>query len=69
MFLVFKTTVNSPQEAVRLQPHLDALLYPAKWNFDLSDCDRILRVEGQQHISPLVIDTVRKLGFECVELD
>ena len=69
MVLVFKTTVNNPQEAVRLQPHLDALLHPAKWNFDLSDCDRILRVEGAPHASAHVIETLRKQGFDCAELE
>jgi hypothetical protein len=46
MVLVFKTTVDTQGEARKLKPHLDELLMPVKWNFDLSDCDRILRVEG-----------------------
>lgn len=69
MVLVFKTTVNNPGEARRVKPHLDKVLLPARWNFDLTDCDRILRVEGAPHASTAVISTLRQLGFDCAELD
>ena len=68
MVLVYKTTVDTPAKAQKLKPHLDALLKPVKWNFDLSDCDRILRVEGPAHISDTVIQTLLIQGYECIEL-
>ena len=69
MVLVYKTTVDTPEKAQKLKPYLDKLLKPVKWNFDLSDCDRILRVEGPPHISGQVIHALRIQGFDCIELE
>lgn len=62
---IFKTNVqevaDSQQVIARLLEHLPQ----TKINFDLSDCDRILRVEG----ASVCVDTVTKLvasfGFDC----
>ncbi len=69
MFLVFKTTVDTHGKANELKPHLDELLAPAKWNFDLADHDKILRVEERENVAGMVIDTLKIHGFECVELE
>lgn len=69
MVLVFKTTVDTQGKARKLKPYLDELLMPVKWNFDLSDRDRILRVEGPEHMSNPVIHTLRTHGFDCIELE
>jgi hypothetical protein len=68
MILVFKTTVDTNGKARKLRPYLNEL--PAvKWNFDLMDCDRILRVETPENIANTIIHTLNKQGFDCVELD
>ncbi|MES2004650.1 MAG: hypothetical protein V4450_09015 [Bacteroidota bacterium] len=69
MILVFKTTVDTAGMAEKLKPHLDEVLPHAKWNFDLGDCDRILRIDGPAHVSSKVIETLQQQGFDCVELD
>lgn len=69
MFLVFKTTVDTHGKANELKPHLDELLSPAKWNFDLADHDKILRVEEKENVANIVINTLNVHGFECVELE
>ncbi len=69
MVLVFKTSVNNLQDAKFLQPCLDHLLHPAKWNFDLGDCDRILRVESVHASASDVISVLENNGFDCVELE
>ncbi|MEO7531874.1 MAG: hypothetical protein ABIS69_10695 [Sediminibacterium sp.] len=69
MVLVYKTTVDTQAKARKLKPYLDELLMPVKWNFDLSDCDRILRVEGPPQISDHVIHTLHTQGYACIELD
>jgi hypothetical protein len=68
MILVFKTTVDTNGKARKLKPHLNELP-AAKWNFDLMDCDKILRVETTENISHMIIHTLHKQGFDCVELD
>lgn len=63
--LVFKTTVRRLRHIRRLSAGLTAL---GRWNFDLDDCDRILRVEtGSCHVSAIV-GLLSCFGFQCEEL-
>lgn len=66
---VYKTSVRGEEEVNRLRPALNRLMPGSgEWNFDLEDCDRILRVET----SCLNEKAIRKLllsyGFDCEEL-
>ncbi len=67
--LVFKTSVTKPNQIRRLRPLLNRLLNgTGKWNFDLEDCDNILRVETHR-LTPAEISHVFRLyGFYCEEL-
>ena len=69
MILVFKTTVTTSAKINILKPHLDGLLPSARWNFDLMDCDNILRVNSSDDLSTLIISTLNKFGFDCIALD
>jgi hypothetical protein len=69
MIEVFKTNV---QEICAVQI-LTALLlehFPGyKINFDLHDCDKILRLEGETISASKVISVVKENGFTCSVLD
>ncbi|WP_347374088.1 hypothetical protein [Aequorivita sp. Q41] len=67
--LVFKTSVTKNYEIKQLQPLLNKLTYKNdSWNFDLEDCDNILRVETQ-FLEPIAITTtLQNQGFYCTEL-
>ncbi|UOB19113.1 hypothetical protein [Abyssalbus ytuae] len=67
--LVFKTSVKNSKEVKKLKPILNTLTSSnGKWNFDLEDCDNILRVETH-HLRPLIISsTLQANGFYCEEL-
>lgn len=67
--LVFKTSVIKRNQVKRLRPLLDRLMEGnGTWNFDMEDCDNILRVEAHQ-LSPAAISCVLRLhGFLCEEL-
>lgn len=69
MILVFKTNVSSVSKAQKLKPVLDNSLHNAKWNFDLSDCDKVLRVDSPEDVSKLIIHTLNSYGFDCAELE
>ena len=45
---VFKTNVNDHPDARHIIYLLQQTFINCKINFDLDDCDKILRVEGQQ---------------------
>ena len=68
MILVFKTTVTTREEIKKLKVHLDELLFNSKWNFDLEDCDNILRVDGPEKMEDHIINLLNRLGFDCMEL-
>ncbi|MEM9142490.1 MAG: hypothetical protein AAGA86_05840 [Bacteroidota bacterium] len=67
--LVFKTSVGSKRKIRWLAPKLNRLVTKnGHWNFDLEDCDNILRVEAQDldaHSIEMLFD---RLGFLCEEL-
>ena len=66
---VFKTSVCSQSDISKLKVHLDNIIKNGKWNFDLEDCDNILRVESSDYITEAIIGLLNKHGFECAELD
>ncbi len=67
--LVFKTSITKPNQVRRLRPLLNRILNGnGEWNFDLEDCDNILRVETHR-LAPAAISWVLEVhGFQCVEL-
>lgn len=67
--LVFKTSVSTSFNVNEVKPLLDDLMnYSENWNFDLEDCDRILRVEAYQLKPNDIIQNLNKAGFVCEEL-
>ena len=67
--LVFKTSVKKYKDVHQLSPLLDRLINPSgRWNFDLEDCDNILRVETPVIAAGLVINTLEERGYLCEEL-
>jgi len=67
--LVFKTSVQKDHQVEKLKPAMNALFGKnEKWNFDLEDCDNILRVESP-HLQPQEVRAILLLnGFCCHEL-
>lgn len=68
MVLVFKTNVDSPLKVKRIAPKLNRLFPKVKWNFDLEDCDRILRLESDNDIIKEIVLLMKVLGFKCEAL-
>lgn len=67
--LVFKTSISNNEEVKKLNPLLNKLMKKNDlWNFDLEDCDNILRVETN-HLQPeSVLGLLGMHGFYCEEL-
>lgn len=52
-----------------LRPWLNKLVNTnGCWNFDLEDCDKILRVETQSLHAPTITSLLKNQGFYCEEL-
>jgi len=65
MVEVFKTNVEDPIHAKTLIHLLSEQFPGSRVNFDLQDCDRILRIEGQGFIVEKVVSLVGEKGFYC----
>ncbi len=67
--LVFVTSVCDSKAVNKVQPLLSSVPAIAQWNFDLEDCDHILRVVSNQ-LSPRKVESMlNEAGFDCYELD
>lgn len=67
--LVFKTSVNENGEVEKLRPALNGMVSQnEKWNFDLEDCDNILRVESPEIKAEHIRELLSLNGFDCREL-
>ena len=68
--LVFKTSVESYRDIRAVGRLLNKLLDKTeKWNFDLEDCDRILRVEAEFVAAGCFIENLTRAGVYCRELE
>lgn len=62
---IFKTNVESEQMASQLITYLQRIIPDFQINFDLEDCDNILRIEGNREVSLLVINLLNTKGIDC----
>jgi len=68
---VFKTNVQHQNEACELIEVLLRHAPEAKINFDLQDCDHILRVEDRKCLltSTDILKIIRQAGYQCEVLE
>ncbi|BAU52612.1 hypothetical protein [Mucilaginibacter gotjawali] len=67
--LIFTTSVEKPEQVREVKPLLTSVPAITGWNFDLEDCDKILRIEADD-ISPRYIESLlQTAGFDCRELE
>lgn len=69
MIEVFKTNVQKRAESRKLLSVLSKTFPSVKANFDLSDCDSVLRVEGENAEVLKIRVLVKAHGFMCEVLD
>jgi hypothetical protein len=65
MVEVFKTNVHERRHAEALTRNLLQQFPLLKVNFDLEDCDKILRVEGKNIQPDPIIELVNGEGYQC----
>ena len=69
MVEVFKTNVQKKAQSKELLCILSEAFPSFKINFDLSDCDKVLRVEGDNMEATPIIVIVKEYGFNCEVLE
>lgn len=65
MVEVFKTNVQEVAESRILTQKLLEHVQVAKISFDLEDCDKVLRIEGESFLADEIIDLVISAGYQC----
>jgi len=65
---IYKTDINTKSKLRKVKTVLNRILLNSKWNFDLEDCDKILRVESDKNCSAFLITELSKIGIYCEEL-
>jgi hypothetical protein len=69
MVEVFKTNVQKKSQSKMLLCVLSEAFPTFRINFDLSDCDKVLRVEGDNMETVRIMILVKEHGFNCEILD
>jgi hypothetical protein len=69
MIEVFKTNVETAGDASSMIQMLLGYFPASRINFDLQDCDKILRVEGKDFSSDKVMALLKENGFHCAILE
>jgi hypothetical protein len=66
MVEVFRTNVNNPGQARKLIEYIHRVFPTYRANFDLADCDKILRVQSQAEVNADgLINVVYRFGFKA----
>ncbi|ABQ07314.1 hypothetical protein [Flavobacterium johnsoniae] len=68
MIEVFKTNVQEVEESIMIIGKLLEHFPNSAINFDLEDCDKILRVNGASISNPKIIELLNSYGFHCEAL-
>jgi tRNA G26 N,N-dimethylase Trm1 len=65
MVEIFKTNIISKNDAQRMLNLLSDKYPNLKINFDLNDCDKILRIEGESIEPEKIIELIYTSGYQC----
>jgi tRNA G26 N,N-dimethylase Trm1 len=69
MVEIFKTNVDDPSHALQIITLLSHHFPAFAINFDLHDCDKILRIKGDSIPVDKIVDIVSQSGFDCSVLN
>ena len=67
--LVFITNIEKQEQVSEVKPLLTAVAAINDWNFDLDDCDNILRIEAEDLCPRFIESLLQTAGFDCRELE
>jgi hypothetical protein len=69
MVEVFRTNVRKVREARRIVQKLSEAFPEHRINFDLSDCDKVLRIQGKSVQESSIIHMVTSLNYSCERME
>ncbi|MET3126277.1 hypothetical protein ABID42_001379 [Arcicella rosea] len=66
---IFKTNVSNKQTSDEVLNLLKGFYPHLKINFDLDDCDNILRVQGHNFPSNHIVEILSQMGLCCERIE
>jgi len=69
MISVFKTNVFTDNELSKISPLLNRYFKEIKWNIDLWDNDKILRVDSNKDWTKEITEVFNSIGLNCTHLE
>jgi hypothetical protein len=66
---IFRTNIQNKRTATKILRELNRRFPECEINFDLEDCDNILRVAGPDYKIPELVGTVTDFGYQCEILE
>jgi hypothetical protein len=66
--LVFKTNVRNKKHINKVAHTLEQFRDINRWNFDLQDKDKILRIETADLSAKVIESSLQQAGYYCEEL-
>ena len=69
MVQVFKTSVKTKADIKKLKPKLENLSTHLRWNFDLQNCDHVLRAETIATPAKAIMDILHELTMNAQNLE
>ena len=67
--LVFKTNLRYKKNISEAVSHIEKIPGIRRWNVDLKDRDKVLRIESNNLAPQEVEETLTNIGFYCKELE
>ena len=66
--LILKTNIRYKKQVKTVAPLLDGQDNISRWNIDLNDIDKVLRIEADDMELTEVVQLIQEAGFHCEEL-
>ncbi|WP_257668998.1 hypothetical protein [Parapedobacter tibetensis] len=66
---IFKTNVSAQEQVQKVAALLGSMTLIKQWNFDLEDCDRVLRVVSLNLQPALIENLLRQEGIDCEHME
>ena len=66
--LILKTNIRYKKQVKAVAPLLDGQNSISRWNIDLNDIDKVLRIESNNMELTKVVQLIQEAGFHCEEL-
>ena len=66
---IFKTNINSIEQIKKADLFLSTNAKVKKWNIDIEDCDKVLKIESSQLETVDIIGNLKSFNIYCEVLE